>query len=218
MATTPIDMIKSVTGKEIAVYKEDYDNSQIDQEGFLKVLLTYFQYQDPFEAEDISKFIDNTVKLRELEVMKNFEDSVQALNDNNTLFLNTTNLIGKKVVYKGDETYIENGKGSVGFELKKRAQYATVYLYDAQDNIVAQKEFNNLEARKKYKFVIDDPQIADGYYKVSVVAKNGDEKVDSDIYATALVSGIQKDGSDILVLFKKGSIKISDIVEIGGEK
>lgn len=218
MATTPIEMIQGVTGKEIAVYGSEYDNSQIDQKGFLKVLLTYFKYQDPFEAEDISKFIDNTVKLRELEVMKNFEDSVKVLNDNNTLFLNTTNLIGKKIVYKGDRTYIESGKGSVEFVPKKNAQYATVYLYDADDNIVAQKEFTDVQATKRYQFVVDDPNIVDGYYRVSVVAKNGDERVDSDIYATALVSGIQKDGGDILVLFDKSSIKISDIVQIGGER
>ncbi len=216
MATAPIDTIQGVTGKEIAVYEANYDNSQIDQEGFLQILLASFQYQDPFEAEDISKFIDNTVKLQELEVMKNFEDSVQTLNDNNTLFFNSTNLIGTKVMYSGNETYIENGKSNIEFKVKEDAQQATVYVYDDQENIVAQKDFTDLNTLEKYEFAIDDPKIADGYYKVSVIANNGDERVDTEIYSTALVEGIQKDGVDILALYDKGVIKINDIVEIGG--
>ena len=216
MATAPIDTIQGVTGKEIAVYEANYDNSQIDQEGFLQILLASFQYQDPFEAEDISKFIDNTVKLQELEVMKNFEDSVQTLNDNNTLFFNSTNLIGTKVMYSGNETYIENGKSNIEFKVKEDAQQATVYVYDEQENIVAQKDFTDLNTLEKYEFIIDDPKIADGYYTVSVVASNGDERVDAEVYSTALVNGIQKDGVDILALYDKGVIKINDIVEIGG--
>ena len=216
MATPPIDTIKGMAGKDISVFRADFDNSQIDQEGFLKILLTSFKYQDPFEAQDISKFIENTVKLRELEVMKRFEDSVKALNDNNTLFLNTTNLIDKKVVYKGNETYIEAGKGRVEFIVKKDVSHANIYIYDDNDNVVAQKEFSDLKAGQKYSFDIDDEGIADGYYKVSVVAKDGDEPIKSEIFSTALVKGIQKDGSSILALFDKGNIKISDIIKIGG--
>ena len=148
--------------------------------------------------------------------MKNFEDSVQTLNDNNTLFFNSTNLIGTKVMYSGNETYIENGKSSVEFKVKEDAQQATVYIYDDQENIVAQKDFTNLNTLETYEFTIDDPSIADGYYKVSVVASNGDERVDTEVYSTALVNGIQKDGADILALYDRGVIKINDIVEIGG--
>ncbi|BCD61866.1 flagellar basal-body rod modification protein FlgD [Nitratiruptor sp. YY08-26] len=216
MATSAIDTLQGLSGKEIKVYDANYDNSQIDQEGFLKVLLTSFQYQDPFEAQDITKFIDNTVKLRELEVMKNFEDSVNALNNNNTLFMNATNLIGKKVLYKGDNTYVLNGKSEVQFSLKKDANYAVVYLSNKEGEIVAKKEYSDLKANEKYVFEVNDETIEDGYYKVSVVAQEGEERVDAKVKATALVIGIEKDGANIVAIYDKGTIDIANIEKIGG--
>ena len=223
MAIENIDTLQGFAGKDIKVYDANYDNSKMDQEGFFKVLLTSFQYQDPFETQDISKFIDNTVKLRELEVMKKFEDAVSALNDNNTLFLNTTNLIDKKVLYKGDETLVEDGETEVEFIPKKDASYATVYLYDKNHKVVAQETFKNLHANQRYTFKLSDSNvelsdtgISDGYYKVSVVAKDGEKSISSDIYSTAKVTGIQKDSGDIFALYDKGSISLSDIERIGG--
>ena len=211
-----IDSIKSITGKEIEVFGANYDNSQIDQEGFLKVLLTSFQYQDPFEAQDISKFIDNTVKLRELEVMKNFEDSVKMLSSNDALFLNTTNLIDKSVMYEGSYTYVQNGKTEVAFTPKENAAQATLYLYDDNGNIVKEKSYSDLKAGTSYTFLLDDEEIKDGYYKVSVVAKNGEEKVDTTVKSTAYVTGVQKDGGKIVLLYEKGQIALSDVEKIGG--
>ncbi|SMC09293.1 flagellar hook assembly protein FlgD [Nitratiruptor tergarcus] len=216
MATSAIDTLQGLSGKEIKVYDANYDNSQIDQEGFLKVLLTSFQYQDPFEAQDITKFIDNTVKLRELEVMKNFEDSVNALNNNNTLFMNATNLIGKKVLYEGDNTFVQNGKSEVQFSLKKDANHAVVYLSNEEGDIVAKKEYSDLKANEKYIFEVDDETIEDGYYRVSVVAKEGEERVDAKVKATALVTGIEKDGANIVAIYDKGTIDIANIEKIGG--
>ena len=212
----PQTTVESVTGKAIPVYDVNHDNAQMDQEGFLKVLLTSFRYQDPFETQDIAKFIENTVKLRELEVMKKFEDSVQSLNDNNTLFLNATNLIGKSVLYKGERTYVENGKTNVSFELEEDAPQATVYLYDEEDNVVAKKTFTDLQAKKRYSFEVDDSDIADGYYRVSVVAQKESGGIKSEIYSTAKVNGIQKEGSNIMALIDDQEIPVSDIEKIGG--
>ncbi len=210
-----LSTIKALNGQTIKVYDANYDNSQIDQEGFLKVLLASFQFQDPFEAQDISKFIDNTVKLRQLEVMKNFEDSVQQLSSNDALFISATNMIGKKVIYEGNKTYVEGGKSEVAFTPEEDAATATVYLYDKDHNIVAKKEFRDIKAGQRYRFAIDDGTLADGYYNVSVVAKNGNDDVSSTVYATALVTGIQKDKGSLVATFDGGAIDITKITKIG---
>ncbi len=216
MAVENIDTIQGMAGHSIKVYDANYDNSKMDQEGFLKVLLTSFQFQDPFETQDIAKFIDNTVKLRELEVMKNFEDAVKSLDNNNTLFFNTANLIDKKVLYKGDETLVEEGKSEVEFIPKRDAAQATLYLFDKEDNIVAQKEYTNLHANQKYTFKLEDNQVPDGYYRVSVVAKNGEEKVESEVMSTAKVTGIERDKGDLWVLYERGKVSLNDLERIGG--
>ncbi len=215
MNSSYLTTVKALNREEIKVYDANYDNSQIDQEGFLRVLLASFQYQDPFEAQDISKFIDNTVKLRQLEVMKGFEDSVSKLSGNDALFISATNMIGKKVIYEGSQTYIENGKSEVAFTPKEDAVSATVYIYDAENNIVAQKEFKEVKAGQKYRFAIDDASIPEGYYTVSVVAKRGTEDIPTTTYATARITGIQKEQGSLIATFEKGAIEISKIDQIG---
>ncbi len=216
MAIDTLSTIKSVTGREIAVHDANFDNAQMDQEGFLKVLLTSFSYQDPFETQDISKFIDNTVKLRELEIMKNFEDSVAALSNNDALFLNATNLIGQQVFYQGDVAYVHNGKTYVEFSVKENADKATIYLYDKDGDVVAKKDFSDLQAGSRYSFDLDASDVADGYYRVSVVAKRAQNPVDALIFSTAKVEGIQKDQNSIVAIVDGKKIDINNIIKIGG--
>ena len=212
-----IASIQGINGKEIHVFDANYDNSQMDQKGFLKVLLANFKYQDPFQMQDIGKFIDNTLKLRELEVMNAFENSVKNFNDPTQMLIEASNMIGKKVVYSGNATYIENGKSYIDFTLKEPASIATVYIYDKDENIVDKQSFQNLQAGKIYPFEIDNPKIADGYYRVSIVAKEANKEVPIDMqHATALVTGIQRGSEGIDVLYENGAIAIKDIMKVGG--
>lgn len=217
MTGNTIGSIQGINGKEIRVFDANYDNSQMDQKGFLKVLLANFKYQDPFQMQDIGKFIDNTLKLRELEVMNAFENSVKNFNDPAQMLIEASNMIGKKVVYSGDTTYIENGKSYIDFTLKEPANTATVYVYDKEGNIVDEQSFQNLQAAKTYSFEIDNSELADGYYRVSVVAKKANKEIPIDTqHATALVTGIQRGSEGIDVLYENGAVAIKDIMKIGG--
>lgn len=88
--------------KKPKVVDSNYDNSKMNREDFLKVLLTDLQFQDPLNAKDISEFIDNTIKLKQMESF----DTLQKLADTFSQFsgslLIAVNLIGKKIKY-GDE-------------------------------------------------------------------------------------------------------------------
>ncbi|NPA03897.1 MAG: flagellar hook capping protein [Epsilonproteobacteria bacterium] len=211
-----IGSIESITGDTIKIFDANYDNSEMDQEDFLKVLLAQYQYQDPFETQDVSKLIDDTVKLQELKVMQEFEDSVNMLNSNDTLFFNTTNLIDKTVLYEGDLTYVSNGTTEVEFIPNSDADQAILYLYDQEGQIISTQEFRDVKADTSYTFTLNDPEVADGYYQVSVVAKLDNEPITTTIYSTALITGIEKDGNEILAIYEEGAIPISSIERIGG--
>ncbi len=211
-----IGSIESITGDTIKIFDANYDNSEMDQEDFLKVLLAQYQYQDPFETQDVSKLIDDTVKLQELKVMQEFEDSVNMLNSNDTLFFNTTNLIDKTVLYEGDLTYVSNGTTEVEFIPNSDADQAILYLYDQEGQIISTQEFRDVKADTSYTFTLNDPEVADGYYQVSVVAKLNNEPITTTIYSTALITGIEKDGNEILAIYEEGAIPISSIERIGG--
>ncbi len=213
-----IGTITSITGEQIAVYDANYDNSQMSQEDFLKVLLANFQYQDPFEAEDISQFIDDTLSLRQLETMDNFEEAVATLTSGSsaTLLLQASSLIDQKVLYEGNMTYFQNGSSKIEFTLADSADTVELYVYDAEGNVVESETFTGLSAGTLYPFEIENGSIADGYYSVSIVAKNGSENVESVVYSTALVSGIERYGDQIVALYDYGSIDIDTIKQIGG--
>ena len=208
--------IQGLGGKEIKVYGSNYDNSEMEQDDFLKVLIATFKYQDPFEAEDISNFISNNVKLRELEVMNNFENAIKDLQSFNNSLLSASNLIGKKILYEGKKTYLENGKGYGEFVLDSNAGMVEVYIRDKNGNIVDKSVFTDLKEGEKYPIEIENSKLEDGYYILDVVAKNKDESVGVTTYSFAKVESISKDGNSIIAGFEDDSVNIEDIVKIGG--
>ena len=195
-----------------------YDNSKMEKDDFLKVLLADIKWQDPMEAKDVSEFINNTVKLREMEVLNSFESSVKALDSANAsnALLMASNLINKEIKYEGDETYIKDGKTKVEFKLKENADTVKISIADRDGNIVETKTFTNLKAGKEYPFEVNNPNLKDGYYKVYINAQKDGKPVDSTIYSRALVDGVIRKDDQIKVLFGAKELEIEKILQIGG--
>lgn len=210
--------INSIIGKTIPVHDANYDNSKMGKEDFLKVLMANFQYQDPFKAQDISQFINDTLNLRQLESFNNFEKAVDTLTSgsSSTLLLQASNLINEKVFYEGDKTYIQSGKGEVKFKIDSDATKAEVVISDQNGKIVEKKTFTDLKGGKIYPFEISNDSLKNGYYNVSIVAKNGDKTVKPTIYSNAIITGIKKDGDNIVALYEYGDIDLNNISQIGG--
>lgn len=218
MALDGINTIKGIDGREIKVVDANYDNSKMKNDDFLKVLLADLQWQDPLEAKDISQFIDNTVKLRQMEVLNNFQDTVNLLknvNQTNAL-LYASNLINKQVVYEGSETYVKNGKSQVSFKLDQNSEIVTVTVLDKNGNVVESKTFQNLQADKIYPFEINNPALTDGYYTIYIDAKNGKDSVSSTIYSRGIVESVEKDKDKIYAVLNNQKIGIDKISQIGG--
>jgi len=207
------------TSQKPKVVDAGYDNSKMSQEDFLKILLADIQWQDPLNAADISDFINNSVKLRELEVLNSFESSVKtfvsAIQSQALLF--ATGFIGKLVEYEGNQTYVKDGKGYVSFTLSAPADTVTVRVFDQSGNIVEEKVYNNLDAGEEYSLEIDNPDLPDGYYTVMVDAESGGAPVNTTVVSLALVEGVRRDESgNVYAVTEVSSIPIDKIVGIGG--
>jgi flagellar basal-body rod modification protein FlgD len=218
MALNGINSITGIDGKEIKVVDANYDNSKMNNNDFLKVLLADLQWQDPLQVKDISDFIDNTVKLRQMEVLNNFQDTVNLLKDINqtNALLYASNIIDKQVVYEGNQTYVKDGKSKVSFELDQDATNVTVTVLDQNGNVVESQNFKNLQANKSYPFEIDNKKLSDGYYTVYIDAKNGKDSVSSKIFSTGVVSSVEKDQDKIYAIVNNQKIEIDKISQIGG--
>jgi len=204
---------------QIKIVPEGYDNAQMSQEDFLKVLLANLQWQNPLEAQDISQFIDDTVKLREMEALNAFESSVESLKESLNAYslVFATGFIGKLVEYEGNQTFVEGGKGRAEFTLSEPAQKVVVTLLSPSGEVVEEKTFYDLDAGS-YPFEIDNPELPDGYYTVSVSAYAPDgSPVEVEVKSYALVSGVKRDESgEIYLTTEVSQIPFENIIAVGG--
>ncbi|WP_456437287.1 flagellar hook assembly protein FlgD [Desulfurobacterium sp.] len=205
--------------KQVRIVDANYDNSKMSQEDFLKVLLADLKWQDPLQAKDISDFIDNTVKLEELQTYDDFETSVKQLleaNQSNALLM-ASSLIGKVVKYEGNRTYIKGGSGYAEIKLDSAADTVKVNILDSAGNVVDSETLYNLQGGVSYPISIDNPSLPDGYYTVSVEATSGGNPVDATVISQALVTGVEKESDGSIVLSTSSfTIDDSKLVGIGG--
>ena len=205
----------SATSNQPTIVDANYDNSKMSQNDFLKILLADLKWQDPLNVKDISDFIDNTVKLRQIESLDSIQKLVDTLSTFTNSIVNASSMIGKKVKYEGNQTYISQGQSNIEFKLNAPAQNVKVSLVDSNGNIVEQKEFTNLNGNTIYPLSIENQNLADGYYKVLVSAKDSaGNDVQATVYSTGIVNGIIKDNGSLSAKINNVNVPLDKILEI----
>ncbi|WP_299237885.1 flagellar hook capping FlgD N-terminal domain-containing protein [Sulfurihydrogenibium sp.] len=203
------------TSNKPKIVDANYDNSKMSQNDFLKVLLADLKWQDPLNAKDISDFIDNSVKLRQMESLDSIQKLVDTLSTFTNSIVNASSMIGKKVKYEGNQTYVSQGQSSIEFKLNAPAQNVKVSLVDSNGNIVEQKEFTNLNGNTIYPLSIENQNLTDGYYKVLVSAKDSaGNDVQVTIYSTGIVNSILKDNGSLSAKINNVNVSLDKILEI----
>jgi len=205
----------SATSNQPTIVDANYDNSKMSQNDFLKILLADLKWQDPLNVKDISDFIDNTVKLRQIESLDSIQKLVDTLSTFTNSIVNASSMIGKKVKYEGNQTYVSQGQSCIEFKLNAPAQNVIVSLVDSNGNIVEQKEFTNLNGNTIYPLSIENQNLADGYYKVLVSAKDSaGNDVQATVYSTGIVNGIIKDNGSLSAKINNVNVPLDKILEI----
>lgn len=203
------------TGKP-KVVDANYDNSKISNSDFLKILLTDLQWQDPLNAKDISDFLDNTVKLRQMESLDSFQKLADALSKFTNSILTASSLIGKKVKYEGNQTYLENGKSQIEFKLEAPASLVKVSIIDQNGNVVEENTFKDLKGNTIYPYEINNTNLQNGYYRVSISALDSQGKdVSYTLYSTGIVNSVYKDeNGSISAKIANNPVSMDKILEI----
>ncbi|HID66113.1 MAG TPA: flagellar hook assembly protein FlgD [Aquificaceae bacterium] len=83
-------------------YVQSVDN--MSAEDFLKIYLETLRYQDPFNQTDISKSLDDMVKINQIKYFTEMQQFIENLKTwmNQVTFLNTATLIGKEFIFRTD--------------------------------------------------------------------------------------------------------------------
>ncbi|NPA12612.1 MAG: flagellar hook capping protein [Aquificae bacterium] len=204
--------------KPTVIVDANFDNSTMTNEEFLKVLLADLQWQDPLNANDITEFIDNTIKLREMEVLNSFQQTVDLLKEvssTNSLLYAAT-LIDQTVYYEGNSTYVKDGSSTVKFKLEDDADTVRITVIDSEGNIVDQQTFQFLDGGIEYPFEINNPDLPDGYYTIFVEAEKGGEPVVATVISEGLVESVLKTPDGIKLVINNNEVDLNSIVQIGG--
>ncbi len=129
------------------------DNSSLDKEAFLQLLVAQMKYQDPLEPTSNTEYISQLATFSSLEEMQNLNSTMEASQ--------ATNLVGKTVIMKvtqasGETTYVT---GQVDYIVRENGNtYLSVnnglYSLDDLDTVVNEEYLEATNAATAFQYVI----------------------------------------------------------------
>lgn len=129
------------------------NNSSLDKEAFLQLLVAQMKYQDPLEPTSNTEYISQLATFSSLEEMQNLNSTMEASQ--------ATNLVGKTVIMKvtqasGETTYVT---GQVDYIVRENGKtYLSVnnalYSLDDLDTVVNEEYLEATNAATAFQYVI----------------------------------------------------------------
>ncbi|MFZ8784739.1 flagellar hook assembly protein FlgD [Thermocrinis sp.] len=108
----------------------------LTSEDFLRIYIETLRYQDPFQTQDLSKMLDDMLKLNQVRFfndIRSFTEGLKALFNQST-FISSLSLVGKDVVFSTEE--VNTVKGGQYYLLSPEdVSQATVKFFDG-DQVV----------------------------------------------------------------------------------
>ncbi|WP_448588247.1 flagellar hook assembly protein FlgD [Thermocrinis sp.] len=191
-------------------YTPGVDN--IGSEDFLKIYLETLRYQDPFQTQDLSKMLDDMVKLNQIRFfndMRSFTEGLKALFNQSTL-ISSLSLVGKGVIFSVDS--VSTLKDGRYYLLSPENLNNTVIKLMDGDAVV--KEFR-MDLKKGLNELSLDG-LPKGQFKVKVY-KDGLEYPHVQIGMRGDVNAATVMNGDLLFELTDGSlISPSKIIYVGG--
>ena len=110
----------------------------LDQEDFLKLLITQLQNQDPMKPMDNAEFTSQIAQFNQLEEMYNVNNNLGKLDGSllkmNNLFL--TSLIGKNAVIEGSNIHLKIDGAPIGYQLNDNDVDVQINIYNQAEQLV----------------------------------------------------------------------------------
>ncbi len=96
-------------------YTQGVDN--ITSEDFLKIYMETLKYQDPFQQQDLSKMLDDMVKLNQVKYFNDVRGFLEGLKGwlNQMTMLSSLALIGKEIVFATDKVWTPSRAVSITY-------------------------------------------------------------------------------------------------------
>lgn len=196
---------------------------ELDQDDFLKLLVTQMQFQDPLKPMEQKEFTTQLVQFSSLDQLFSINDGLTALADsqNNDSDFETVNFIGKEITTPGNKVVMgeEVPSTSMGYYLDTDMSSVSVQIFDKEGKNIRTMEIGPQEegGHNAGWDGKDDTgkSVSPGEYIFTVNAidiKGGNSTVMTEV--TGIVTGVLFEG-DIPYLMVSGMhIPVTDISEV----
>ena len=198
--------------------------TSLDQSDFLKLMTAQMNNQDPFNPVDNTQMVAQMAQFSQVAGISSMNSTLQAIATklNATTAADALSYVGKTVLTAGNTAYPRTAGGIAGaVELDGAATSVKVTISDAQGSVLKSLDLGAQSAgtiNYDWDGKTDGGEAAGaGPYKVSVVAQKDGAAITSRglVWAPVETVSAPASGSPVLSVTGLGSVKISDIRQIG---
>lgn len=191
-------------------YTQGIDN--LSSEDFLKIYMETLKYQDPFQQQDLSKMLEDMVKLNQIRYMNYMEAFLEGLKGwlNQITLLESLNFLGKDFIFSADRIDTINHK-----------QYYLISSEEIKDVILKIKDGQTIIKETKVNLSrglnpIDLSDLPPGQFEVEFI-KNGFPLERVSLGFQGKVRSVSIIGNDLLFELENGEfISPSRLIYAGG--
>ena len=189
------------------------------EQRFLKLLVTQLNNQDPLNPLDNAELTSQLAQMSTVSGVEKMNTTLQSLVDQSgsSQVLQAASLIGHTVLAPSNTlTLGSDGATPFGIDMQGSAKSVKVTITDAAGNDVRTYDLGELPMGAKnmsWDGKNDNgEQMAQGAYKVSVVAMDGDQRVSANTLGFAQVVSVAQNSTGILLdLGKAGSTSLNNV-------
>jgi flagellar basal-body rod modification protein FlgD len=217
----------SVNGNAQAIYTALNGNSGTtkattsaddQQNKFLKLLTTQLKSQDPLNPMDNAQMTSQLAQISTVDGITQLNATLKTLMGSyqSSEALQAAALVGHTVLVPGTGLQVASSQAAGGVQLDSAASKVSVTISDGNGLEIKRIDLGALDAGT-HEFVWDGKNdngtaVADGTYKVTVTATQGDTKVSASTLQLAAVNSVVTGGSEIQVdVGSLGRVSMSDI-------
>lgn len=182
---------------------------------FVDLLVAQIKNQDPTSPADASQYVSQLASLSTVQSLEKLTTLQSTSNDEVTSLaaLQSTSLVGKKVLAKSDSAVVDSsGTLSGQVTLSSSADSMTAYVYDSSGNLVTSETSSNL-ASGSYGFNFS--KLDAGTYTVAVKTTTGGATSSQTVYLNSTVTSVTLNNKTVtLALSGGGSVSLSDVASV----
>lgn len=205
---------------------ETEDGNKFGQDKFLQLLVAQMKNQDPVNPMDGKEFASQLAQFNSVEQLIGVNDSLSSLQDSQEMMrTEMTNsmaaaLTGKHVRALSNQVSLESGgNADVSFELNNPADEVKLSVVNESGSIVRNETLNNVSAGEN-SWTWDGKNndgvpLSGGSYSIEINASNGDEKVQTRMFAEGVADRIRFSGNGVLISIGSIEVPISNIETVG---